>query len=101
MQTPNFFDIQRLAEATKNAAYALMCAHDLCQIDVDGAPATRLTGDEDADERQRFTREFLPLVAAWRAARAASEAADALDKIGLPFADATGWSRCLDDRAKL
>lgn len=90
------FDLQRLAETLQSAAYSAVTAHPLCHLDADGFPATRLTGDESGEFVAEFQRDFLPLVAAWKAAREAVAAANRLDATELPTGTTTAWSECLD-----
>ena len=79
------FDLQVLAADFADAVKSAVESHRCHFAGPDGLPATVLTGDEDADFVAEFRRDYLPLVAVWRAATAATSAADALTATGLPY----------------
>lgn len=76
-------DLQVIADFLATAAWSAVERHPCFVPDADGLPATRLTGEEDAEYVARFNREFMPLIAMWQAAREAVVAAWSLETTGL------------------
>lgn len=100
MITPTIDDLTRFADTAKQVAWLLVIHSPCCVLDVDGFPATALSGDESPEFIREFNEKFLPLVSAWRAAVALCKVTnEALYQN--PESRATVWSDCLDQMASI